>query len=93
MSGDRDYRAYAGLELEEVAGVEIRVLEVAAGSPASEAGLRVGAVVHKVDGESLDSLQQFVRLFKTNPPNGKLVLETMLDGQSQTAEMTLWARF
>ena len=85
--------AYAGLELEEVAGSEIRVLGVAVNGPAARAGLRVGSRIVKINGEAASTLEAFVRFFADQPPSQRLVLETISDGRPSTVEITLWARF
>ena len=90
---DQGARAYAGLELEEVAGSEIRVLGVAANGPAAQAGLRVGCRIVKVNGEAASSLKAFVQFFASQRPSQRLVLEIVSDGQPSTVEITLWARF
>lgn len=87
------HEAYAGLELEEVAGSEIRVLGVAANGPAAEAGLRVGSRIVKINGESATSLEEFVEILARQRPRHRLVLETVSDDEPSTVEITLWARF
>jgi S1-C subfamily serine protease len=88
----RDHKAYAGMELEEVAGSEIRVLGVAADGPAARAGLRVGSRIVKVNGEAASSLKAFIQFFTNQRPSQRLVLETVSDGEPSTVEITLWAR-
>lgn len=88
------YAAYAGLELEEVGGTEIRVLDAIEGGPAAAAGLRPGSRIVKVNGEEPGTLSAFARLFSKRRPGGQLVLETVGDdGRTSTVEFTLWARF
>jgi S1-C subfamily serine protease len=87
------YAAYAGIELEEVAGSEIRVLGVSPDGPAAAAGLGPGSRIVKINGEAVSSLEAFARLFGDQPPNRRLVLEIVIEGETRTVGIALWARF
>ncbi len=52
-----DFPAYVGVEVEELGGVEVRILRVFAPSPASAAGLAPGDRLVGAQGESLDSVK------------------------------------
>src|SRR5216684_4474080 len=53
------------LKLHEEGGVEITVVEPE--SPAEKAGLKVGDVVHKYNGQRVEGMQQFARMVRETP--------------------------
>jgi S1-C subfamily serine protease len=95
---DRDevFRAYAGLELEELgeAGArKVRVSRVDDGGPASKAGLSAGDVVTAVGDKPLESTAAFRAAFGEARPGGKLRLETVREGTARRLELDLLGNF
>lgn len=67
--------------------IPARISEVAAGTPASHAGLRAGDVVRAIDGQKIDYWDQFVELVRGS--GGKtLQLEVERGGQTLTLAVT-----
>ncbi len=66
----------------------VRVENVAADSPAAEAGLAPGDVILDFDGERVRSVRQFARLVQETP-DGRLVIASVLrDGATLSLEVT-----
>jgi len=61
-----------------------KVALVAPGTPAAEAGLRVGDVIKQLDGKSVESPRQFEELMKKTKPRGAVEMVVLRDGQQQT---------
>jgi serine protease Do len=85
--------AYAGLELEEVAGREIRVLRLREGGPAARSGMLAGDIVKSFDGKRLASLAEFRRLFGAAPRGAVIELGLEREGEPFTVEVVLWGSF
>jgi regulator of sigma E protease len=67
--------------------IPARISEVAAGTPASHAGLRAGDVVRAIDGQKIDYWDQFVELVRGS--GGRtLQLEVERGGQTLTLSVT-----
>ncbi len=96
-AGPRCHRSYAGLELEEVSGREIRVLRLDGKGPAFTAGLEVGDRITAFNSETLGSMEHFHRLFRHTQPADKVRLTVERDGNSRGApreiELLLWGRY
>jgi S1-C subfamily serine protease len=90
---EEGFATYAGVELAEVGGSEVRVLRVREGSPAVLAGLTAGDRITWLQGERLESLEAFRRAFARARPGDKLALETLKDGAPRRIELILWGRF
>jgi putative serine protease PepD len=67
------------------------VQSVTPGGPAATAGLRVGDVITKINGEPATSTVQLQELTLTMKPGATVQLEYSRDGQSATATVTLVA--
>jgi S1-C subfamily serine protease len=87
------YPVYAGLEIEQVGGRDIRILRVRAGSPAAAAGLRPGDVLKGCGGARLSSVAGLRRQLERARPGDELELELERDGTSQRVTIVLWGRF
>ena len=72
---DEEFTAYAGLELEEVGGKEVRILRVHLDGPAFRAGLKPGEKIVGMGGEALESLEAFRAAFGKSAPGAGLELE------------------
>jgi S1-C subfamily serine protease len=77
---DEPFAAYAGLELEEVAGLEVRILRVHADGPAVRAGLKAGERISGVGGKDLESMAPFRAAFVKAAPGEELELEVEAAG-------------
>jgi putative serine protease PepD len=67
------------------------VQAVTPGGPSAQAGLRVGDVITKINGEPATSTVQLQELTLTMKPGSTVQLEYSRDGQSATATVTLGA--
>ncbi|GAB4533187.1 MAG: hypothetical protein Kow0063_14830 [Anaerolineae bacterium] len=88
--GERGTRPYLGLtpcwgpppEISlAVAGPGARVIAVAPGSPADEAGLQVGDLITSIDGQTLDSDASLADLIAEYAPGDRVTLEVQSPGQ------------
>jgi hypothetical protein len=81
-------RGFLGIELAETAG-ELKVAAVLADSPASEAGVKPGDRLAKVDGKSVGSLKAARLAVAEVRPGDKVAIGLLRDGQA--IELTLTA--
>ena len=67
------------------------IVDVVAGSPVAQAGLKSGDQIVAVDGQPAKTLQVYElrRRFRDEPPGTRVAISFRRDGQSQTAEVTL----
>ena len=77
-----------------VVGGEFGVLidEVAAGSPAEEAGLKPDDVIFKYDDQKVFNAEQLVRLVRGDKPGRAVTLGIVRDGKQENMEVTLGER-
>lgn len=87
---DVDRAAADSLGLDQARGA--RVLGVADGSPAAEAGLREGDVIVDFDGESVRSVAELVRLVRETPPGRQAQLQVVRDGSPRSVTVTIRER-
>ncbi len=87
---DIDANRAATLKLGSVTGVE--VVSVDSGSPAEQAGIRVGDVLLSYNGESIVGAQQLGRLVLETPVGRKVKIEYSRDGRVSTVTATTAAR-
>jgi len=66
-----------------------RITELFPGLPAEKAGLKVGDVVTKVDGDRVGSLGDLVKLLGKRKPGDEVTLEYLRDGQPHSQRMKL----
>lgn len=86
--------AVAGLELmRSHEGGRITILEVKAGGPAAEAGLRRGDVLKTFNGKKVETVAGFMALFKSALPGQQVRFEVVRDKAAVAVEVTLWGRF
>ena len=83
-------RAAVALGLPPAAGIQIS--SVVAGSPASQAGLRVGDVVTKLNDQQIDQEHPLQSLLLRFRPGDKVRLTIVRDTATQTVEVTLATR-
>jgi serine protease Do len=87
--------AFAGIELEEVARSEVRILRVEPDGPAARAGLVAGERILSIGGKRVESLAAFRAEFAAASPGGKLALEVepAMGGSPRPVEVRLWGMF
>jgi serine protease Do len=95
---DEPFAAYAGLELEEIARREVRVLRVREPSPAREAGMMEGDIIERIEGEApasmeAASMEAVRRAFSRSRPGGVLRLQTAREGARRDVELILWGKY
>ncbi|MEO8632317.1 MAG: trypsin-like peptidase domain-containing protein [Chloroflexota bacterium] len=83
-------RAAVALGLPPAAGIQIS--SVVAGSPAAQAGLRVGDVVTKLNDQQIDQEHPLQSLLLKFRPGDKVRLAIIRDTATQTVDVTLAAR-
>jgi putative serine protease PepD len=69
-----------------------RIEEVTSGGPAAKAGLRVGDLVTKANGETIRSAAELSGAVASHQPGDKLELEVTRDGKQQTITAELGTR-
>ncbi|MFH1085336.1 MAG: PDZ domain-containing protein [Chloroflexota bacterium] len=65
------------------------ITEVVKGSPAEQAGLRVGDIIIAVDGQELTEAEELARLIGEYDPGDQVSLTLFEVGRERTAEVTL----
>jgi 2-alkenal reductase len=65
------------------------VTRVAAGSPASQAGLRQGDIIIKLGGVALDETHSYLNTLFTFAPNQQITVEFIRNGQTRQTQVTL----
>ena len=65
----------------------VLVVRVEAGKPAAAAGVRVGDVVTRADGEAVDSPHDLIARVASVPEGEKLALEVVREGRALTLEV------
>jgi serine protease DegQ len=75
------------LGLDQAAGV--LVLEVGEGTPAADAGLRPGDVLIALDGQRLDTVEDFLGELRQHRPGDRVDLTVVRDGREQQVAATL----
>ncbi|HJW48938.1 MAG TPA: trypsin-like peptidase domain-containing protein, partial [Candidatus Limnocylindria bacterium] len=83
-------RAAVALGLPPAAGIQIS--SIVAGSPASQAGLRVGDVVTKLNDQQIDQEHPLQSLLLRFRPGNRVRLTIVRDTATQTVEVTLATR-
>jgi len=66
-----------------------RVKELVAGGPAQDAGLRVGDVIIKVDGDRVVSVDQLITTLRRHDVGERVTLTYVRGGRARTAEVVL----
>lgn len=78
------------LKLREEFGVEVTNIQKE--SPAEKAGLQVGDVVQKYQGQRVEGLEQFIRFVRETPPGRTVRLEVMRGGGAQQLSVVMGKR-
>jgi len=78
------------LKLKDDKGVEITLVDD--NSPAARAGLRENDVVLEINGQNVDSREEFVRMVAESTPGAKVSLLVWRNGSKQSVSATLAAR-
>jgi len=68
---------------------QCRLTQVYAGSAAARAGLQVGDVVHKFDGQKIETFEELSRLILTGRPGRKVPLEILRGEQTLHLEVVI----
>ncbi len=91
--------AYLGVTPEDGSATEgsasrsgAKITSVGEGTPASQAGLKVGDVITAVDGEQVDSALSLVGQIRERTTGQKVTLTVIRDGASTQVEATLTAK-
>ncbi len=74
------------------AGPGVRVDDVVPGSPAEQAGIRKGDVLHRLAGEPIESLRGYSQILGTLAPGQTIEVEIERDGARTTLKVTVVAR-
>jgi serine protease DegQ len=70
----------------------VLVLGLVPGGPAEQAGIRLGDVIVAVDGQAVESAEEFLASVRKHRPGDRLQVEVARDGQRQTIEIILTER-
>jgi len=87
LVGDVDNDSAPKLKLKEVRGAVITLIDHDA--PAAQAGIRVNDVVMQMNGQTIESAEQFVRMLHEIPAGRKITLMISRDGSPQTLTVEL----
>jgi S1-C subfamily serine protease len=83
--------AWLGVQIKD-AKDGVTVEEVLAGSPAETAGLKVGDVIQSVDGEAVDSADQFVTAIQSHLVGDEVTLLVLTGSEAHDVKVTLGER-
>jgi len=84
---DVDAGKVQALKLKDTHGAVITLIDHDA--PAGQIGLRINDVVLQLDGQNIETADQFRRMLKDLPPGRKVILEISRDGNLQTDTVVL----
>jgi len=87
LVGDVDNDAAPKLKLKDVRGAVITLIDHDA--PAAQVGIRVNDVVIEMNGQTVESAEQFVRMLHEIPAGRKITLVISRDGNQQTLTVEL----
>ncbi len=90
MMQEIDSERAKALKLHEEGGVEITLVEP--DSPAEKAGLKVGDVVLKYNGQRVEGMQQFARLVRETPAGREVKIDITRGGAPQTVTVRVAQR-
>jgi putative serine protease PepD len=90
-AGQQVSHAYLGVSLQDGDNAP-RVTAVSSGSPAAEAGLRVGDEIVEIDGESVASSDDLRSAIDELDPGTSVTVTVQRDGERQELEVTLGER-
>jgi len=82
-------KGFLGVSVEAREGAGVRVRRVGRESPAERAGIKAGDVFLKMDGEALESKEQFAELLKEKAPDDPVAFEMLRDGKTETLTLRL----
>jgi putative serine protease PepD len=91
IAGHTVKHAYIGVHL-AARGTGAAVQSVAAGSPASKAGIQQGDVITSVDGKAVSSTEQFIATIDGHSPGDTVTLAINHGGQTKNVTVTLGTR-
>jgi serine protease Do len=87
-------RGYLGVVVEEFAEaeqVEIRVVEIAADTPAEQAGLEVGDVILRVERRAIRDMEDLVAALEASAPGDRIALDVDRSGAERQFDIVLGA--
>jgi putative serine protease PepD len=86
--------AYLGVAVTQPSGdtAGAQVAEVRSGSPANDAGLRVGDVITSVDGAKITTAQDLQTAIDAKRPGDKVILDYIRNGTGHSATVSLGTR-
>lgn len=87
LVGDVDSDSAAKLKLKDTRGAVVTLIDHDA--PAAQAGIRVNDVVMELNGQAVESAEQFGRLLRELPAGRKISLTLSRDGNVQTIDVQL----
>jgi len=87
-------RGFLGVAVEPATDKDegVVVQEVLVNSPAAKAGLRIGDVVLKIQGQPIKNVEQFLDGVAARKPGEKISVQVRRDGKEQTLDATLGER-
>lgn len=84
---DVDAEKAQALKLKDTHGAVITLIDHDA--PAGQSGLRINDVVLQLDGQAIQSADQFRRILRDLPPGRKVMIQISRDGNQQTVTVAL----
>ncbi len=93
IAGNKVQHAYVGISLNDVANNGgAKITRVVSGSPASDAGLKVGDVITKLDGSNIESADDLTAAISAHAPGDKVSVALTRAGVTKTIAVTLGTR-
>jgi putative serine protease PepD len=92
IAGQPVKHSYVGVELSPSSTNGAQVSSVASGSPAASAGIQPGDLVTAINGQAIDSTEQFIATVDNYAPGKQITLTVKRGGQTLNIKLTLGTR-
>jgi serine protease Do len=89
---DDSQKGWMGVGLEDAGESAVKVVNVASGSPASQAGLVIDDVIRTIDGKNIGTVEEFIKTISSCRPYQKVKLVVKREKGDREMEVTLASR-
>jgi serine protease Do len=89
---DDSQKGWMGVGLEDAGESVVKIVNVASGSPASQAGLVIDDVIKTIDGKNIGTVEEFIKTISSCRPYQKVKLVVMREKGDREMEVTLASR-
>lgn len=89
---DDSQKGWMGVGLEDAGESVVKIVNVASGSPASQAGLVIDDVIKTIDGKNIGTVEEFIKTISSCRPYQKVKLVVKREKGDREMEVTLASR-